>query len=296
MENELTLDAALARLDGVRKAGNGYVAKCPSHPDNNPSLSITEKGGKVLMKCFSGCAFDDIREALGFDRPNPMKTNQFTGLSLHHGTEAQKAQLGELRGVGTVAVNLAVNNGLVRFGTWHKQAVWAVTDPTENNTQLRRLDGKPIKVGDNERKSHTVKGSTASWPIGIKQAQDVPCIMLVEGGPDLLAAYARIEFENRQHDTKPVAMLGASNSIPDVALPYFKGKRVYVYPHVDEAGVKAAERWMQQLLMAGCYPRTFSLMGMSQRDGQPVGDLNDTVHCSGAELLRKAKTFLPTAK
>lgn len=292
----MTLDEVLARLDGVRKASGGYVAKCPAHDDNSPSLSVTESGGKVLMNCFSGCTFEDVRSALGFERPNPVRTNNATGLSLHHGTPAQHQTLADLRNVGTMAVKLAVENSLLRFGTWHDQAVWAVTDPTENNTQLRRMDGKPMKVGDNERKSHTVKGSTASWPIGIKQALDVPCIMLVEGGPDMLAAYSRIVWENREADTRPVAMLGASNSIPDIALPYFRKKRVRIYPHCDEAGVRAAERWSEQLLPAGCRPMTFSLMGLEQRDGSPVGDLNDLCFCSSTQLRKLPKTILPVAK
>ena len=60
-----TIQEWLDRLQGVRKAGSGYKAICPAHDDKNPSLSVTEgDGGKVLVKCHSGCAFEDIRSAL----------------------------------------------------------------------------------------------------------------------------------------------------------------------------------------------------------------------------------------
>ena len=31
------------------------MAKCPAHDDNNPSLSIREAYGKVLLHCHAGC-------------------------------------------------------------------------------------------------------------------------------------------------------------------------------------------------------------------------------------------------
>ena len=62
-----TITDWLDRLQGVRKSGSGYQARCPAHDDKNPSLSITEgAGGKVLVRCHaaSGCTFEAIRDAL----------------------------------------------------------------------------------------------------------------------------------------------------------------------------------------------------------------------------------------
>ena len=60
-----TVSDWLDRLEGVRKAGNGYKARCPAHDDRNPSLSVAEgDGGKVLVTCFAGCTFEAIRDAL----------------------------------------------------------------------------------------------------------------------------------------------------------------------------------------------------------------------------------------
>ena len=66
----------LAKLEGVKKNGNGWSALCPAHDDSNPSLSISEgRDGRVLLTCHRGCDRQAIVEALGlkggdlFDEP-----------------------------------------------------------------------------------------------------------------------------------------------------------------------------------------------------------------------------------
>lgn len=59
------LTEALSKLGSVKKTGNGYSARCPSPThggeDRNPSLSIGEGAdGRVLIKCFAGCDYNDI--------------------------------------------------------------------------------------------------------------------------------------------------------------------------------------------------------------------------------------------
>lgn len=40
------------------------MARCPAHPDDTPSLSITNGGDKVLLKCWGGCETGDVLSAL----------------------------------------------------------------------------------------------------------------------------------------------------------------------------------------------------------------------------------------
>ena len=49
------LETVLAGLDGVLMTGKQAMALCPAHDDQNPSLSITERDGKVLVHCHAGC-------------------------------------------------------------------------------------------------------------------------------------------------------------------------------------------------------------------------------------------------
>lgn len=56
----------LERLDGVRKSGDGFIAKCPAHDDRSPSLSIKQcDDGRILLHCFAGCDVEDVCSALG---------------------------------------------------------------------------------------------------------------------------------------------------------------------------------------------------------------------------------------
>ncbi len=63
---EDNVDVLLARLEGVRCAGpSSWVARCPAHDDRNPSLSVSVKGGRILIHCFAGCAPEAVLEAVG---------------------------------------------------------------------------------------------------------------------------------------------------------------------------------------------------------------------------------------
>ncbi|MGH6893812.1 MAG: DUF7146 domain-containing protein [Dongiaceae bacterium] len=47
---------AIAKGLGGRKAGGGWMARCPAHDDREPSLSIRESDdNKVLVRCHAGC-------------------------------------------------------------------------------------------------------------------------------------------------------------------------------------------------------------------------------------------------
>lgn len=61
----MTIDELLNRLDGVRRGTTGWLAKCPAHEDRSPSLSIADRDGVILMRCFAGCELVDITSALG---------------------------------------------------------------------------------------------------------------------------------------------------------------------------------------------------------------------------------------
>jgi Toprim domain-containing protein len=56
----MTSAADVARALGGRKAGRGYVAKCPAHQDSNPSLSLADGEWGLLVKCHAGCDSRDV--------------------------------------------------------------------------------------------------------------------------------------------------------------------------------------------------------------------------------------------
>lgn len=58
-------DELLARLEGVRRSGGGWMARCSAHDDRHPSLSIRAGDRGLLLRCFAGCSLEDITAALG---------------------------------------------------------------------------------------------------------------------------------------------------------------------------------------------------------------------------------------
>jgi hypothetical protein len=62
----MIVEAVLSLLHGVRSTGPGrWIAKCPSHDDRSPSLSIRElDDGRVLIHDFGGCEVGDVLAAL----------------------------------------------------------------------------------------------------------------------------------------------------------------------------------------------------------------------------------------
>lgn len=50
----------IARALGGRKVGHGWMARCPAHDDREPSLSIRDADGKVLVRCHAGCDQRDV--------------------------------------------------------------------------------------------------------------------------------------------------------------------------------------------------------------------------------------------
>ena len=80
-ENYL-LKQALAALEAMGKkvkprGANKWMAQCPAHNDQRPSLSITEgEGGRLLLHCFAGCTFESILDAMGLRKEKANMDNK----------------------------------------------------------------------------------------------------------------------------------------------------------------------------------------------------------------------------
>ena len=190
------------------------------------------------------------------------------------GSAADFKQLAGLRNLSVEGLQLAGERGLLWFAVLRGFDAWIVTDGERVNAQARRLDGGSWEHLDGA-KSWTLRGSWAAWPIGAKESQPYPAIALCEGAGDLLAAFHFIHCEGREGNVAPVALLGASQRIHEDALPLLAGKRVRLYPHTDNAGNDAADRWARQLESVGADADAFDFAGLHQTNGEAVGDLND---------------------
>jgi len=56
----------LPRLEGVKKSGGSFMARCPAHDDSTASLSITEgKTHPIVLNCKAGCETADVLAKIG---------------------------------------------------------------------------------------------------------------------------------------------------------------------------------------------------------------------------------------
>lgn len=89
------LEEVLDHLPGARKTGREWVARCPAHEDQTPSLNVTTGlKGKVVMTCRAGCRTEDVVSALGlamsdlFERDKPIGAR--TSVAYDYRDEASK--------------------------------------------------------------------------------------------------------------------------------------------------------------------------------------------------------------
>ena len=310
----MTVSGFLSRLEGVKRSGGGWIARCPAHDDHNPSLSIAEgKGQRIMVKCHAGCSYDNIIAALGL-RPSDLfqqKAERRKGSPpsqdltpeqkrgrwprFENPTPLELHRIGELRNIGEDGLRLAVKRGLLRCADYKSERCWLVTDEARFNAQARRLDGQPFKHDGTDKKTLTLPGSKASWPVGLNEIEPFHNVMLVEGGPDLLAAHQFITVEECDVDCCAVAVLGASQLLSKSVLARFTGKHVRIFPHVDASGRKAAVEWARALLPVAAHVDVFSFDGLRRLDEQPVNDLNDlcSIHADDFETEKELWNLCP---
>ncbi len=58
----------LSRLDGVKRTGkDSAIARCPSHADKSPSLTVKDVDDRLLVHCFAGCSTHDVVSSRGLE-------------------------------------------------------------------------------------------------------------------------------------------------------------------------------------------------------------------------------------
>jgi hypothetical protein len=80
----MTVADVLERLEGVRRSGRGWTARCPAHNDHRPSLSIAAgHEGRILLHCFARqCDYHMILNVIGLDAGPPRSSLPVSALTL----------------------------------------------------------------------------------------------------------------------------------------------------------------------------------------------------------------------
>lgn len=132
------IDRLLDKLENVKRSGTGYSCRCPSHPDRQNSLSLTEgDDGRVLLHCFKGCSEKQITAALGltvadlFPERRPAPPSRPT----------QPPRRYEIRGTNGELQAIHYRRDLPHGG---KQMWWALPEQEKPGLQGRPLATLPL--------------------------------------------------------------------------------------------------------------------------------------------------------
>lgn len=304
----MTLAEAIERIQSGR--ARSVMALCPAHGDKTESLSVgIGDEVPVVIHCQAGCLPQSVIAAAGLSWSklhgsaplSPSCTGRTQRERIEDPSKAEDRAnwpafelptpedlegIARARGIPVEALHLAVERGILWTATHRCVRSWIVTDEARMAAQARRLDGLPWQAkGRDPYKADTLRGSICAWPIGLAALKpEHRSVLLVEGGPDLLAAHAVILAEGREADAAAVAMLGASNNPRESELYRFAGRRVRIVEHDDEAGRKAGKRWADLIRPHVESVDGLRLSGLVRSDGQRCKDLNDLLLVSESNL------------
>jgi hypothetical protein len=312
----MTLEEAKRRVDVPRiweylglPGSPGPSCHAPHRTDKNPSFSVYDRGQrfKDFATGESGDAIDFLR--LVKDLSNADACRQFLGLAdgamitrtpirrhiekatdslvketdvrtnLREGSRLELDKLAESRCIGEKGLRLAEHRGFLLFGDKKEGPFWSLADLEGYFRQDRMLSGEPVPLrSGGSTKSRTI--GRLVRPLGQQLVADYPCVLLVEGGPDFLAAHYLIEQTADRSSYAVVGILGASQSVSDENWAEYEGKVVRIYPHMDEAGIAAATCWESKLKEHGAKVDVFDFAGLETDEGKQVNDLNDFLQVS----------------
>ncbi len=264
--------ALLARVEGIDNsdACRRYIelSGVRGHPriHSKPIPQSAADSGSMSLK-----AVGDLPRV----RPSIGKLESFTSEDVE--------RVASLRGLDSMAVQLAAAEGLLWKGEKLGHESWVITDDARWNAQFRRFDGEPYYLGalDKEVKTLGVKGGWAAWPVGFTaiavHKRRFHNVVMVEGMPDMLAGFQVLAEDGYTAEATVICMTGSSMLVPDFCLPFFDGLRVRIFADADKAGKSAAVRWHKQLEKVGAVVDTYDFEGLLRADGQRVKDLNDVM-------------------
>jgi CHC2 zinc finger len=289
----------------LRPSGGSLVGKCPLHHEHHGEAFVVFTDGH--WRCFGKCGKSgdviDLEQALGggtlaeaaarlgVARPTTCHSVA-TGTprlgpdidGIEPCSERYLRRIAKVRQIPPEGLRLARGRRILfSYEEPYQGSCYLATDDARRNAIYRRLDGERFQCresGEGKKegpKSKNWKGSEASWPIGVAQASGFPAIALTEGMPDLLSAFWLAYAGAVESLVAPVCMGGAACSIHKDALPMFRGKRVRIFGHADEAGRGAVQRWAEQLRGVQAEVDGFDFSGMVKQDGSTIKDLNDFI-------------------
>jgi hypothetical protein len=289
----MDLPEFLQHLEGVKANGRGHVALCPAHDDHEPSLSVTNGDGRILLKCFAGCTAEQVMGALGLAMADLFQDHHQEGASAPprpaprlvspidenvvpalHAALSQKARayLGEKR--------LLADGVMDRYelGVEKRDGVRRVTIPVRDRDgavrDIRRWLAPEAREAESPKILHWKPGYGAPRLFPADQLQEDE-LVFCEGELDALALIS--------HDIHAVTLTAGCDTAPTSnQARLFAGKVVTLLGDADEPGQKGALK-----RAAALAPHVREVRIASFPEDRPKGwDVTDELRANGVESVR----------
>lgn len=246
---------AVLRAGGYepRQSGAGYKALCPGHDDDAPSLSISEGAeGRVLLRCFAGCAFDAICAGLGI-QPADLAGDALprSGGNGHgrNGHARPKRQRGDDRVFATAEE--AADAALMSIRRRHPEAAIARLFRWSETYVRVRVEWPDPEGGKPAKEYRPIVRDGDGWHLR-GPAGKAPLYRVDDLPTDLSAVVCVVEGEPPADAGReiglPVTTSGSSSSAKAADWSPLSGRRVVILPDNDAPGAKYAQAVAAELL------------------------------------------------
>lgn len=273
------IEKVLAQLPDSKRSGKGFKACCPAHKDRNPSLSISEADdGTVLLKCFAGCAVEEVVAAMALDMADLFPAQQ-----------EPPRPTGQR---GMLPAHSTVQDAISAYGRGDPDQQWIYTDAigkeagrtlrwnTFTGKEIRPLhrvpDGWRLAAMADPRPLLNLPALLANTASPVYVVEGEKCVDVLTDFGFLATTSAGGSQAARLTDWRPLA-----------------GRRVIVLPDNDEAGVGYADD------VRGILGSLKAVVSVAELEGRPpaggdVADLLSQCTCDDDRTgLREEIAMLP---
>ena len=268
------VEKVLNRLEGVDESNGSYKGPCPTHGDRKPSLSVSEgDDGRVLIKCFAGCATEEVVAALGlemkdlFETPNGHR-KKFRSTPPRTSATVQPCNLKNYAETKGLPVEFLKRLGLSER---KDQGRPAVRIPYHNEIGEEAAIRFRVALNKSEEGDDRFRWRTGSkvMPYGLwrlEKIREVGWVVLVEGESDCHTLW---------HHGIPALGIPGAGTWKDRWAEHLEGiEKIYVVIEPDDGGRSLKEK----------------LLASSMRDRPHLVDLGEFEDVSGLYLAER-ETF-----
>jgi hypothetical protein len=254
-----------AQFDCFHKNGQGFMARCPAHADNNPSLSINlGRNGVVVIHCQAGCDTAEVLQAVDLYVDDLMPGAPYAYLGDGYGGPAGA----QTKTAATTATSTAETKAETK--TKHGRRIVATYDYRDEAGkvlyQVVRYEPKDFRQRSPDGEggwvwtTQGVRKVPYRLPRLLRTNRKYACIVEGEKDADRLIELGLCATTN---------VGGAGKWLPEYNV-YLAGEHVVIFPDNDEAGRQHAADLIRNLSGVVASLKVIELPGLPDK-----GDVSD---------------------